>query len=233
MPKTRRRFQQGFSLIEIAIVLVIVGLLLGGGLSVLGVQADQQRIKDSNLLLAEAREALLGYAASHIDVSGRPYLPCPDTDNNGTENRNVATGACTARQGNFPWVTLGLGGADSWGNRLRYDVTPAFSNSLTGMQLTTAGDMTLNNAAGNPLATTVPAVVLSHGKNGFGAQNTSGGTNLAPTGANEIINANPTTTLVSNSPVGVGGTGGEFDDLVTWLPAGVIFNRMIQAGRLP
>lgn len=231
-----RRFQSGFSLVEIAIVLVIVGLLLGGGLSVLGAQADQQRIKDTNQLLNDAREALLGYAASHADPSGRPYLPCPDTNNDGNEDRVVATGACTARQGNFPWVTLGLGEADSWGDRLRYDVTPAFSNSLTGMTLgppATAGDITIRNAAGVQLAIAVPAVLISHGKNGFGASNTAGGANLAPTGANEIINANPALTVVSNQPVGVGGTGGEFDDLVTWLPAGVLFNRMIQAGRLP
>lgn len=228
------RIQRGFSLVEMAIVLLIVGLLLGGGLSVLGAQADQQRIRDTQQLLSEAREALLGYAASHIDASGRPYLPCPDTNNDGLENRNVATGVCTARQGNFPWATLGMGEADPWGNRLRYDVTPAFSNSLTGMTLTTLGDININNAAGASLAAaaTVPAVILSHGKNGFGARNTAGGTNLAPTGANEITNANPTTTVVSNQPVGAGGTGGEFDDLVVWLPTSVIFNRMIQAGRL-
>jgi len=32
---------------------------------------------------------------------------------------------------------------------------------------------------------------------------------------------------------GTAASGGEFDDLVIWLPPGILFNRMVQAGRLP
>jgi prepilin-type N-terminal cleavage/methylation domain-containing protein len=232
---------QGFTLIEMAIVLLILSLLLGGGLAVLGAQIDQQRVKDSTTLLTEAQEALLGYAASHVDASGRPYLPCPDktagggagTANDGQEDRTVATGACVNQEGNLPWVTLGLAGTDSWGNRLRYRVEAVFSNSLTGMQLASTGALRVNDAAGAALVTTAPVVMLSHGKNGRGARNASGGANAAPTGANELENTDTDGVFVANSPVGTGGTGGEFDDLTVWLSPHLLFNRMIQAGRLP
>jgi prepilin-type N-terminal cleavage/methylation domain-containing protein len=231
---------RGFTLVEMAIVLLIMALLLGGGLSMLSVQSDQQRIKDTNLMLNDAREALIGYAASHVDGAGKPYLPCPDktggggagTANDGQEDRAVG-GACVVQQGNFPWVTLGMAQADPWGNRLRYSVTNTFSNSTAGFTLASTGGITINDAAGTALASTIPAVLISHGKNGSGAINSSGTANAAPAGANELTNTNPLATAVSNPPVGVGGGGGVFDDLVVWLPPTTLFNRMIQAGRLP
>lgn len=226
--------QRGFTLIEMAIVLLVMGLLLGGGLAMLGAQIEQQRIRDTQRLLEEAREALLGYAASHVDLTNHPYLPCPDTANDGVEDRTATPGPCAANEGNLPWVTLGLSeGTDSWGNRLRYAVTPAFANSASGMLLASTSTLDINNATGAALATDVPAVILSHGKNGFGARNMAGGVNAAPTGVNEQENTDGDATFVSNPPVGVGGTGGEFDDIVVWLTPNILFNRMIQAGRLP
>ncbi len=224
----------GFSLIEMAIVLLVMGLLLGGGLAMLGAQIEQQRIRDTQRLLEEAREALLGYAASNVDATNHPHLPCPDTANDGVEDRTATPGPCAANEGNLPWVTLGLSeGTDSWGNRLRYAVTPAFANSANGMLLTSTGTLGVNNATGTALATALPAAILSHGKNGFGARNMAGGANAAPTGVNELENTDGDATFISNPPVGVGGTGGEFDDIVVWLAPNILFNRMVQAGRLP
>lgn len=76
--------------------------------------------------LATAKSALLGYAQSYASRQTEPgywgrnngYLPCPDTDNDGYENRlntyqnNASLGHCGGRDlvaiGRLPWKTLGL-----------------------------------------------------------------------------------------------------------------------------
>jgi len=227
----------GFTLVEMAIVLAIASLILGSGLTLLSAQQDQRRIEDTNALLSDAREALIGFALSQT----LPHLPCPDKtngadSNNGVEDRTPA-GACITQEGNLPWVTLGLAPQmDAWSNRLRYQVTPAFSNSNPGMLLTSAGNIDVKDAAaGNPVATAVPAVILSHGMNGSGAINAAGNANPAPPAANadELANSDGNTTFVSHSLVRAKETGGVFDDQVIWISPNILFNRMIQAGKLP
>jgi hypothetical protein len=180
-------------------------------------------------------------------------LPCPDKTaaapvigvsvlpnvaNDGIEDRNTV-GGCSVVEGNLPWVTLGINGTDAWGNRIRYSVTQVFANSQTGIRLTNTGTLTVNtlNNLGATIAaaTTVPVVVLSHGPNAWGAISANGQAIPAPPVANvnETENADADTTFVSNTPVIAGGTGGEFDDIVSWLPASLIFNRMLQSGKLP
>ena len=67
------RSQRGFSLIELAVVLVIVGLLVGGGIAALNSATQQTRRIEAERQLIHVRDALYGYAMSE----GR--LPCPDT----------------------------------------------------------------------------------------------------------------------------------------------------------
>lgn len=210
---------RGFSLVEIAIVLVIVGLLITGLALPLTAQLDQKNYNETQKELMDMQEALIGYALSNTALDGRPHLPCPDTDSNGFENRE-ATGLCTALEADVPWATLGLGQTDSWNNRYRYRVTSAFANSTTGFSLTTARDMTILDAAGgNVLAANIPAVLTSKGKHGAGA------------GADEQENSDNDTIFVNHEPANI--AGNEFDDLVVWMPAAVLFNRMVMAGKLP
>jgi len=61
----------GFTLVEMAIVLALIALILGSGLTVLSAQQDQRRIEETRTRLDEAHEALIGYAISHN------RLPCP------------------------------------------------------------------------------------------------------------------------------------------------------------
>jgi len=236
---------KGFTLVEMAIVLSIIALILGTGLTLLSAQHDQRRIEDTNSLLSSANEVLIGYALSHTATDGRPYLPCPDkmttagagTANDGVEDRTTIPGPCVVQEGNLPWVTLGLAPqTDAWSNRLRYRVTDAganhFSNSSTGMQLTFAADINVLDAAtGNSVVTGVPALVLSHGKNGLGAINATGGGNPVATSADEQANTDMTVNFVSHAPAPA--ESGYFDDQVTWLSPNILFNRMVQAGRLP
>lgn len=67
--------QRGFTLIELAIVLVIVTILIGGLAVPLSAQIQARRIAETKQTLEEAREAIVGYAMSHT-VSPQPTCTC-------------------------------------------------------------------------------------------------------------------------------------------------------------
>ena len=210
--------QRGFTLTEMAVVLVIVALLIGGMILPMAAQQDIRNASETQKLLAEVGEALYGYAAGHAAGDGRPYLPCPDTDGDGAENRTGAT--CVNQEGNLPWATLGVGQQDAWGNALRYRVAAVYSNSSIGFTLQPAGNnlrVCTSSACTTELASAVPAVILSRGKNGA----------ATPTDADELENIDADDDFVQHTPIG------SFDDIVTWLSASVLLNRMVAAGRLP
>lgn len=243
--------QLGFSLIELAIVLFIVALLLGGLLVPLTAQIDQQRTKETQKTLADLKDALIGFAI----INGR--FPCPaSTTSNGLESP-VGGGNCTNYfNGFFPAATLGFTPVnsqglllDGWNNPIRYVVSGktlgTTANALTtlnGMKTATISSMNTDllyvcSSATNITATAcgaapvitltndAPAIVFSLGKNG----NTAGaGTDEA---ANAIASNNKM--FVSHDPTSAGATNGEFDDIFAWIPSGILISRMVAAEQLP
>ena len=220
---------RGFTLIEMAIVLLIITLLLSGLLVPLSTQVEQRKIAETQKSLEEIKEALIGFAI----VNGR--LPCPAVSaNNGTENPPCP--APSDRAGFVPWVSLGVSKLDAWGHQFRYSVTPAFTNSPT---LATAGDITIRvvNSAGLSInLSNIPVMVLSHGRNGYGAFDDQGIPHSPTPVANvdEANNATVLATFVSRPQTdNPAAAGGEFDDIVVWLSPNILFNRMVAAGKLP
>ncbi len=214
-----KNYSSGFSLVEMAVVLVIIGLLLAVLLTPLSVQMEQASYKETQNELKESREALIGYALTHVAADGKPYLPCPDTDDDGFENRS-GDGSCVNAQGDFPWATLGLGHQDGWNNGYIYRVAMNFSDSSAGFSLNSMGSISIMDAAGGKvIATSTPAVVLSKGKNGLGA------------GADETENTDGDEIFVSHTQVNL--SDNAFDDIVVWVPFAILFNRLVSAGRLP
>ncbi|MCB4810616.1 type II secretion system GspH family protein [Methylovorus menthalis] len=206
---------RGFSLIELSIVLVIVGLVIAGMLVPLSAQIDQKNYNETQKAMVELRDGLIGYASSN------GYLPCPDTTGDGVEDRDTGTGACLAdpAEGNLPWANLGMGKQDAWGQKYQYRVTNGFANSVTKFTLSTGPSMTITDTSGVTLALRVPAVIVSKGKSGAGA------------GVNEQENSDKDDSFVSDVPSAV--AGNEFDDIVVWVPSTLLFNRMLTAGKLP
>ena len=138
----------GFSLIEVAIAVFVITLLLGGILVPLTTQVERRKTEETNRILDQAREALIGYAAAN------GYFPCPAsaTSNGqepvGTNHAIVAVNTCPAAvwganmyHGFLPAATLGFTpvdtngyAVDAWGltqNRIRYSVSNVTVNGIT------------------------------------------------------------------------------------------------------
>jgi len=223
--------QRGFTLIEMAIVLIIITILIGGLAAPLSAQIQARRIAETNRTLDEARDALIGYALRNTNPStSRPHLPCP-AGNNGIELDRDGLGNCPTQEGWFPWVTLGAASQDAWGNRLRYRVANGFSSS-DGYGNTDMGNIQICDALGcaTIIANNIAAVVVSYGPNGWGALNVNGNTLAAPASLNEQENTNNNTVFASRIPNTAGSPSGEFDDRVLWLSADVLRTRTCPTG---
>jgi prepilin-type N-terminal cleavage/methylation domain-containing protein len=238
--------QHGFTLVEMAIVLVILGFVLGVLLLPLQAQREQVFLVQTNATLETAKEALIGFAQQQ----GR--LPCPATDaSNGTE-LPLGGGACTQQIGFLPAASLGIEPTDAqgfaldgWNNRIRYAVTQV--NTAGGAatpDFTTANEMAnvgianlapnmrvcststaANCSAAISLINNAAVVIYSLGASG----------SQAVGGADEVENLN----AVGNVDIVFvshdfreSDPNGEFDHLVTWISPYVLYNAMIQAGQL-
>ncbi|PPC93347.1 MAG: prepilin-type cleavage/methylation domain-containing protein [Methylotenera sp.] len=235
----KRFFSKAFTLVEMAIVLVIIGIGLGGLLLTLTAQIDLRNYAATRQAMEEIKEALIGYSLSH------GYLPCPaKSSTDGTENRNVS-GACNARVGFIPWQELGVPRDDSWNHLYRYSVTMAYSNSVTMVSLAplTSRDITIQtrNDAGSLVnisnANDIPAAIISHGKNGFGAT-TVDSVLIADTSTNnsdEDTNHTGVGTLfISREFSDVKNTTySEYDDIVVWISPNIYLANLVSVGKLP
>lgn len=176
------RSTRGFTLVEMAVAIFIIALLLGSILVPLQSQVESRNYDQTQRILDQAREALMGYAAAN----GR--FPCPaSASSNGAEHfgtfpvGTAANGICHALvtlatdvySGFLPAVTLGFTpvdangyAVDAWGlpqNRIRYAVsrttlhngTVATTNPFTrtnGMRSVTMSSLANPQ---NPVGTTV------------------------------------------------------------------------------
>ena len=226
---------RGFTLIEMAIVLVIVTILIGGLAMPLSAQIQARRIAETRADMRAIQDALIGYAMRQ--PAGQPYLPCPDNDGDGDEDPRGADDECLRTRGGLPWRTLGADEADAWGSRYTYAVSKPFTNSA-GFESVDDGDLDVHKSStcsGDGM-TDVAVVIVSHGPNARGAQNMGGGTPLAPASVPADERANlPTSTaapcidqgFVSQSP------SQDFDDLVVWLHPNILRNRLCPNGCPP
>ena len=250
-----KRLQRGFTLIEMAMVLVIFGLLLAAVLISLQAQHNFALQTETGNTLNVARKALLGFA----QTQGR--LPCPATNNGtavfpddtGTASPN-ASGTCAQQVGFLPAATLGIQPADAqgfaldgWNNRIRYAVNQANNIGVLNNDFTTTNAM-----ASLGIASLQPNLRVCASQTGVTATKCSGGTEtnflinnavaviyslgatggLASGGTDEDKNLDGNAVFVSHDITAAGAPNGEFDHLVTWISPYVLYNAMIQAGQL-
>lgn len=112
--------QRGFTMIELAIVVLISGLLLAGVASIYHNAFTSNQYASSQDRLDTVKQAVLNF------VSFTGHMPCPDTDGDGRENRNG--NSCQAAFGDIPYKDIQIPATavkDSYGTNIRYAVTPA------------------------------------------------------------------------------------------------------------
>jgi type II secretory pathway pseudopilin PulG len=155
-PTAHRARSTGFSLVELAVVMTIVALVLGGLIYTLSAQTEQRNFEETRRRLEQARELLLGFAV----INGR--LPCPArsaatavpvtvageevrttggvdpdcigdgvTDYYGGVNGGVTLGLLPARTIGYQQLDANGFAVDAWGNRIRYVVAHLATNCAT------------------------------------------------------------------------------------------------------
>ena len=250
----RRRWARGFTLVELAVALAVVALVLWSALGTLAAQSEMRRHEETRRRLDVAVETLLAYAIT------QRRLPCPALGGSTGDESPAGGGACSTYYGGYlPAKTIGLQptdaagyALDAWGNRLRY----AVSNALTGCagpsalpHFTSAENLKANGVSCRPndldictsaqgttptscassanravSTETAAIVVFSSGKNGALP---------ASHGADEIANLDANAVFVSRAPSGAEASAGTFDDIMAWVPVGILYARMVAAGVLP
>ena len=129
--KASNQIQRGFTLVEIAIVLLIVSILLGYTVAMFPRQQELKQYRAADVEMDRVIEAIIGFA----QVNGR--LPCPAMPGSGGFSPPGAGGGANCGAANIfyagfvPLNTLGITGRvnadnlmlDPWGNPYRYYVS--------------------------------------------------------------------------------------------------------------
>jgi type II secretory pathway pseudopilin PulG len=235
------KFSIGFSLVEMSVVLIILGFVIGALLMPVQAQRQQQLQLQTENLLEVSKKSLMGYAQSQ----GR--LPCPATVG-GVEA--VTSGVCDKSVGFLPAATLGIQPAnaegfavDGWGTPLRYAVPLSNANAFI-----TAGGMA--NVSISTLAPDIRVCAMSTGitatkcsdlpketnyliNNAVAVIYSTGATGAQVAGgADETANLNDDSVFISHEPRSASDANGEFDHIVTWISPFVLYNAIIEAGQL-
>ncbi len=233
--------QEGFSLIEMAIVLTILGFVLATILLPLQTQRQQLARSETENTLEIAKKALLGYA----QAQGR--LPCPAVAGQGGGEKPLGGGTCTSQVGFFPAATLGIQPVDgdgflvdAWNNPIRYAITQTNAGASATPDFTTLGDMAnvgmasltpdLRVCASSSAASCTSTVNLAN--NAVAVVYSVGATGIQPAGGlDEAANLNTDTVFISHESR-TSDANGEFDHMMVWISPYVLYNAMIEAGQL-
>lgn len=253
------RRSAAFTLIELAVALLVIAILASGIALPLAAQLQARRGEELRREFDDAREALLGFAAAHA------RLPCPASlESRGEESFAPGGDATNGNCSNFydgylPAASLGLAPLDPqgylrdpWmteGNRVRYAVFGAgaavngVANALTranGMQAATLAGLgaaphyifICSTGAAASASGCGPAANQLTFRAAFVLLSLGPNANDTPApGSDEARNVAGNPVFVHHEASADGNAG--FDDVIQWVPVHLVAHRLLAAGRLP
>ena len=194
--------QEGFTLLEIAVVMIIIGILAGGGVSLMKMLTERKARTETVEYLKQVRASLMNHAAAH----GR--LPWADSDGDGVENSG-------ADSGTLPFQTLGTAPADAYKRVLRYAANADLAvDRFTGCDALRAGltaPPAVVDADGTGASFAVAAVLVSAGP--MDADGNGSGFDALAAGPHQGNNTSGNPNYLRHPPVSA------YDDLAIYISA--------------
>ena len=256
-----RSLQAGFTLVEIAIVLLIVTILLGYSVAMFPVQQELKQYRGVQAEMDSVIQHLIAFA----QVNGR--LPCPDTSTDSDTSGNTIDGEedrfglndCEAYFGFLPARTLGMSGkynvagvlVDPWGSGYRYAVSDIDASGDGDFDLVTA-----NGIRDEGIANVTPDLLICDDSAELGND-----LDCTEVTGDEVVGANgavaaviislgkdfaiPATSNIQAENIDDFNNGrldkvyifsprrDNYDDVVKWISTNLLFSKMIEAGQLP
>ncbi|MEQ1789410.1 MAG: prepilin-type N-terminal cleavage/methylation domain-containing protein [Rickettsiales bacterium] len=237
--------KSAFTLLELAVVLIIVALIAGIGLS-----SSKDAIDSANQVATQNRLDTIEKALfTFWQKNGR--LPCPADATLATSNASYGVeGSCAsanftsatnlykAAEGAVPIVTLGLPKDfiyDGWKRKIAYAVKPEYAAAYARERIPVKSSscvadtaIRIKDAGGSDRSISAMYALISYGKNGHGGYPIAGSTryNAGSTNADELINCHCNASGVNttydgnyvqrNQNLNSGTAANYFDDIVRY-----------------
>ncbi|MBS0271417.1 MAG: prepilin-type N-terminal cleavage/methylation domain-containing protein [Proteobacteria bacterium] len=170
--------EAGFSLLELAISLVVLGIIGGLSLPLLTAQINRSCIVKTRVYQDYALNAIAAY------VEKNKRFPCPAEPQISGPGYGVAQIQCRGQKakGILPFKTLGISeiyARDGFKRLMTYVIEPELAKKDTALQNERGGYITVNKEEGGPVIAPplagdrnpncVALVLVSHGESGVGA----------------------------------------------------------------
>lgn len=177
--------EAGFSLLELAIVLVILGLIGGLSLPLLTTQIN----RTATLKTRSHQDYALNAIAAYVEKNKK--FPCPAEPHISGAGYGVAQIQCRGQKakGILPFKTLGISeiyARDGFKRLMTYGIEPEFTKKDTALQNEKGGFITVQKEGGESVIAPplmgdknpncIAFVLISHGESGIGSYHGNGQT---------------------------------------------------------